>query len=87
MFITLTCPDCKRARVYNSRGKCNCGSYHIYTPAIAIGHKIWVPTDEAKIWLWPDAESPIAWFRDIRDTRPGRMEIFPAGPWVRTRAI
>ena len=55
MLISLHCPECHRASVYHSRGRCRCGAYLVAAWAFADGHRFILPTGE-QVWFWDMAE-------------------------------
>ena len=71
MLITLRCPECHRASVYQSRGRCRCGAYLIAPSAMRNGHRFILPAGE-RVWFWDMEER--TWVKDPpRVTRPAEV--------------
>lgn len=64
-FVTLICPDCGYHKVYNGRGYCRCGSYHLaYWKWMSKGATVVLPYGKT-IWLWDDIKKPRLWCRAV----------------------
>ena len=65
-YVTLICPDCKYAKVYNGHGTCRCGAYLIRfwegmyrrrsSLGLPFGKKVWGFNDNGESVLLKEAE-------------------------------